>query len=282
VFALAVVLVMALAACGGGSDKSATEADAGSSATVTEDVEEIEVTGDADEAEADEDTSGGSVSIDNPYSFYKNSMVTMQSEGYEADQEVWSTSDTAGQVSETHSVSHIQFNGPMTAPEIKTVTTTETSGTTTESTSYFKDGYMYVESEGQKSKMAVDMSDLGASVGSMMDFTEGAIVDQSVTPVAGGTEIAFTIKGDALKDNIVSQMGLDALGEIDMTIDDVRITTVVNAAGQVISSSSEMSMSFNLGDMEIKSTTKNEMTNIKAGKSTIDFPTDLDSYTAIG
>jgi hypothetical protein len=278
-----IALIIALAACGNsGSDKGAgdTKADAASG---------FETGGNA----------GGEA-----YALYKSAADAMnQADGYEMDMQASMSMDANEQKSDTTTKDHIVMNDPSGKMEMKITSTTEGQGQKLEIVSYLKDDFLYTEIFDQKVKTPMNVSQLNSYANRAVDFAENAIIDENITDVDGGKQVSFTIKGEALSDIIKAQAGLSnvtqTLEDINFKFENVKITAIIGADGNLLESTTEATFSLessiqgNATDdamqgaegssgLAISATMKNVMSNIKIGKTTIDFPTDLDAYTEAG
>jgi hypothetical protein len=165
--------------------------------------------------------------------------------------------------------------------------TTDMLGASSETVTYFKDGYMYIEMDGERIKMELPMEDaLAQANNSAMVFDQSAIQKSSSKDTDGGKEIVFTVSGDALKDYIEQGTAgaLAGLNEgVDINYGDSIITAVIDKDINMVSLS--LSMSFDIAAVEEGESVTTEITidmfNISTDNITIDFPADLDSYEAI-
>ncbi|MDR1800360.1 MAG: hypothetical protein LBQ95_00730 [Lachnospiraceae bacterium] len=277
---MAVLLVMVfafsalLAGCKKGDD---TATDSTTEETVKEETTIDEGTTD-ETAEAETEADSAATSGD-AYSMYIAAAEAMQKvEGYEADMTTKSSSDFNGDVTESETTAHIIVKYSGDAIEMKSVSTTATSGINVETTMWLSDGMAYMESAGQKVKMSMDLSQITNSATNTVEFPKEAIINENVTDVDGGKKIEFTIKGEAMSEYAMSQMS--SLGSDSSKIDfsDSKITAVIDSKGNMTECTTETTFSMDLGDSEYKGTTITEMKNIKFGSVDIGLPTDLDSY----
>jgi hypothetical protein len=243
------------------------------------------------------------------YALYKSASDALSNaEGYTMDVNVdISTGEDGGLGAiDTTSISHIEVSDPTGNIGMKSVQTTEVAGESMESTVYVKDDAVYTEMLGTKIKMTMDIPQLLKQSNNMVDFAEDAIIDGGVSDVDGGKQITFTIKGDALAEYIDQQLGDitggvtgdpaqdeaageeaaegtdetagEAEGSSGMTFGDSTITALIGPDGNFVEYTTEMSFAMNFGGVETSMSQKATITNIKIGKITIDFPSDLDSY----
>lgn len=149
-------------------------------------------------------------------------------------------------------------------------------------TAYFKDGVYYMDSMGQKVKMAMSVADMmKQSNTEAFMFPESAVKESSVTDKDGGKEISFSLDGAALDDMLMQQMaGMDALLDLgaDLSIGDVSLRAVVDKDERLQS----MVLAYTL-EMGIEGQTANadcriSLTVVQYGGVTVEFPDDLDTY----
>jgi hypothetical protein len=252
------------------------------------------------------------------YALYKSASEALaDAEGYTMDvkADIGSGEDGGDEAINTSSTSHIEVSDPTGNIGMKSVQTTEYAGEAMETTVYVKDGAVYTAMLDTKIKMEMDIPQLLKQSNNMVDFPEDAIIDGSVADVDGGKQITFKIKGDALSEYINQQFGditggitddgaqdeaagEDATGEIlggadedatdevlggadgdsGITFEDSTITALIGPDGNFVEYTTEMSFAMNFGEIKTSMNQKSTVTNIKIGKVTIDFPSDLDTY----
>lgn len=154
--------------------------------------------------------------------------------------------------------------------------------------SYFKDGYMYMDSFGMKIKTPMDMEEAAAQANIMEDvkFAKEAVKDSKVEKTDDAVNVTFTIDGKVMQDMVETMMQsmLGSLGgeEAKIEIGDMTISYVISGDGvpknmKIIYPMSlevegeTMKMDYDM-DMEIVSVDSIEK---------IDFPADLDSYQEV-
>jgi hypothetical protein len=170
---------------------------------------------------------------------------------------------------------------------LMTIDMGEEFGGAMEATVFFKDGYLYQEMLGMKMRMPLSIEDLmdmaGIDTGANLLFAKEAIINSSVRDVAGGKELNFSLKGDALADVLDNMVGgmLEGMGlsGMQITFGDVQYSIIVGSDDlpkeeRIIFS---MEMSF-MGetviagyDMHFTDISYNSVTSI-------DFPSDLGDY----
>jgi hypothetical protein len=250
--------------------------------------------------------------------FDSASRALSASEGYSMDMTMSTITDTDGEKSETNATVQTIVSDPAGNIGVKTTQTADIQGQAMDSIVYIKDGNMYTDSLGQKFKMPIgDISQFIEQQTNLLDFPEDALIDGSVTDVDGGKEIKLTIKGDAISDYISQAAGgltsgiMDAAGaDEDVKLDegqpesdadanetvsgagledvfsgmefgDLRITARIDADGNFIEYTTEMSFGIDVEGYKTSMDQNTSVTNIKIGKVTIDYPDDLDSYPDI-
>jgi hypothetical protein len=161
--------------------------------------------------------------------------------------------------------------------------TADMFGAETETITYFKDGYMYMELAGERMKMALPLEDaLTQANTSAVIFEQDAIKKCTSQKVDNGTELTLTVSGDALKKYMeeTSQDALAGFGAgVSMELGDAIITAVIDNDGKMFSLS--MLMAYDIAASEDENATmaiKISMYNIVTGDLTIDFPAELADY----
>ena len=193
-------------------------------------------------------------------------VVTVETEEGEVSVEI-EMSGTIDQV--IHSETNIDMRMEM-------VTTVE--GESFTSLSYIRDGIMYVELFGEWTSMALPFEDIIAQTG-RVDFAEDSILNQQISETAAGTVLNFTISGSAMTDmanTIFGTLEAMGLGQMDMTIGDVTVYSIVDADGVLRSSVVEMDMVMEVEGITVVATmlTNSEVTRL--GNVVINFPDILD------
>ncbi len=149
---------------------------------------------------------------------------------------------------------------------------------------YYKGGVYYIEVSGQKMKMDMPIDKVleQANTGTL-DFPETAVTNQTLTDGKDGKELAFTLDGAALNDVMEKQLGSlkQLLGDkADMHIGTIDLKAIVDKDGMLKSTHMIFPVSMDLSGqkMEMNCDLTTDITQI--GGIKIEFPTDLDTYTA--
>ena len=145
--------------------------------------------------------------------------------------------------------------------------------------SYFRGDTLYTELFGNWTSMNVPIEYIMAQAG-FIDFDERSILTQRVTEAGALTELEFVISGEALA-NIVeptleSFEGM-GLGELSFSIDDVLVTAILEADGNLRTMVMYMPFSMGMMGMSIDATMTMEMSVVQVGGQTINFPAVLDT-----
>ncbi|MDR1043209.1 MAG: hypothetical protein LBL54_04820 [Clostridiales Family XIII bacterium] len=226
---------------------------------------------------------GDAVSNGEAYALYKSAVEALnQSGGYEADMVVTLRPADGGLAANADTKSHIKVNAPRGDVEMKRTQTVNAYGVKTESTLYIKDGALYTDAHGQKAKLAIDRNALASRANSIVDFPKGAIEYESMLDVYGGKQVFFTMKGSAVADYVRNQLnGLEHNGSAtnaDSSFKEGRITAIINPEGNLTECTMEVSFNMRMGESKAAVVQKSVVSNIKPGKTEIDFPADLGSY----
>jgi hypothetical protein len=265
----AIILVVALSACGAGGQGSGGASDA-------------------------EGESANSVGGD-AYALYTNAAEALQdADGYEMDMNIKMAMDIAGQSTSTDITSHFVINDPAGNIEMKSEQSMSVLGQDMDNTTYIKDGSLYTETLGQKIKMSMDDEMLKAQASNVVVFPEDAIIDEKIDDADGGKKISFTLKGEAMADFVKKQMaGAGDVEGVDMSFGDAEISALIDGDGKLVECTTTISLAMGAGtaaeetstdaaaadEEEFSTDMTISMNNIKIGKTAIDFPADLDTYT---
>jgi hypothetical protein len=144
---------------------------------------------------------------------------------------------------------------------------------------WYKDGYMYADAgSAGKGKQVMQFEDAFSQAGTLVNFPESAIKDQSSKEVADGTELTFNVGGSALKDyaaNALSQLGSDG-SNVDFA--DATIVVLISKDGSISAENFTMAFTIEAAGEELTANMTVNYTDIKFGAVKIEFPADLDSY----
>ncbi|MCL2337887.1 MAG: copper amine oxidase N-terminal domain-containing protein [Firmicutes bacterium] len=145
---------------------------------------------------------------------------------------------------------------------------------------YYKDGYLYVDAQDKKMKLAISNEDvIKQSDQVMLNLPENMIKDQSVN----GNTISLTIDKAAVKDSsgqiidqIVTSLGKSA--KVDINFTDISITATLDN-NQLSTVNTKYSAEITANGKTITVNIDTTMKITQVGNVTIEFPADLDSYT---
>ncbi|MCC8123673.1 MAG: hypothetical protein LIO58_09055 [Oscillospiraceae bacterium] len=151
---------------------------------------------------------------------------------------------------------------------------------------YYKDGYMYTESQGVKVKTSVPIEEAMSSASlEALDITESAIKSQEVTDVNGDTQVTFVLDGPALGsvvDEMVESM-TESLGSgSEVTLGDITYTALIGADGNIKNCVMDMAFDMSVAGETATATMSTSIEYTAFGDSvTIDVPADLDAYIEV-
>jgi hypothetical protein len=264
----AIILVVALSACETG----------GGGASDTKDKAANSVGGDA-------------------YALYTNAAEALQgADGYSMDMDIKMAMDIAGQSTSTDITSNFVVNDPAGNIEMRSEQSLSILGQDMVTTSYIKDGNLYSEALGQKMKMPMDAEALKAQASNVVVFPKDAIIDEKIDDADGGKKISYTLKGEAMSDFVKKQMAsVSEVEDLDISFGDAKISALVDGDGKMAECTITISFAMDMGAAAEETTTdaaaadaekfSTDMTinmkNIKIGKTAIEFPADLDTYTEL-
>ena len=216
------------------------------------------------------------------YEYYTNAQKAMTaSKGYTMDMKMEMKMSLAGQSMDIPIESKVIYSQKSEKQiEMKMTQKTSVMGQTMDSTVYYKDGFVYTETAGQKVKMATPMESLINGVSSP-EIEKDAIKDSSVEKVSGGTKIKLTIDGkslDSMVNQVLQSMAAAGASEDSMSFGDAKFSGVVDSDGMLSEMSMEMTYAIEIEGEKSEGNIKLTMKNIKFGDQTVDFPKDLDTY----
>lgn len=167
--------------------------------------------------------------------------------------------------------------------ELKAVMKTTGIGQSNAATTYYKDGFYYVDTAGQKAKMEMGIDDvMGRANFGVVTIPEEAVKEQSVEDAEGGKEIKLTLDGQKLMDegaNILGSMTDSMKSSSEkLTVGDLTLTALIDDSGNFKNSELSCPITATISGQEgkINLTMSIEVTQI--GDVTFEFPADLDSY----
>ena len=155
-----------------------------------------------------------------------------------------------------------------------------------EQNQYYRDGFLYTEGQGAKTKTALNMEDAikSANSASTGEISSDAVKEQSVTDKDGGKEVTLTLDGAKMKDQIGSAAGqLEQYGASvdDITMSDTKLVAVIDSDGNIKSNNMEFSMTTEVQGQEVTMDMKINMIVEQIGGVKVEFPSDLDTYTEV-
>jgi hypothetical protein len=115
------------------------------------------------------------------------------------------------------------------------------------------------------------------------DFPRDAVTYDNVLDVYGGKQVLLMVKGNALADYARNQ--LDGLYRSSFVADECsefkegKITAIIDSNGDLTEYTAEIAFDMEIGKSMIAVVQKSTVTNIRPGRSDIDFPSDLGSYS---
>ncbi len=147
---------------------------------------------------------------------------------------------------------------------------------------YFKDGFAYMDTSGQKMKIAMDLETAMKSASQyQVKFDESAIKTSSIKETADGKELNFEISGDALQSMLgdsISSIQSMAGGDAQITSDKLTYKMLVDKDGAPKSITVYADMSFSMAGETVKATIDMELEVTAIGGVAIEAPADLGSY----
>ena len=165
--------------------------------------------------------------------------------------------------------------------EMRVETVTETMDMEIPSTMYFRDGMMYMDMMGERTKFEIPFEEamqMANVDGFEFEFDESAIISHSVSANGDNRELEFVLDFGSVMDSLSGEVGsmMEMFGDMEGMFDDltVEMTVVIDADYQIVS----MMMAY---EMEIEGiTTKIEMisTVVQTGGVEITFPDNLDEF----
>jgi uncharacterized lipoprotein YehR (DUF1307 family) len=169
-----------------------------------------------------------------------------------------------------------------TAPmQLESTLETQIMGVDMSISMWFKDGYMYTEAMGQKSKSPMDEElALESSNASIASFDKKYLKKTTDKSVTGGTEYTFEIDGAALKELVAGATGSSGvdLNSADITWGDASVKVTIDKDGKMIGQEVIVSLDVEAYGQTIKMDLDMKITDIKTSGVEINYPADLDSY----
>lgn len=189
------------------------------------------------------------------------------------------------EISMTGSISQVMKDGVFS--EMSANLTMSMFGFTVPMEIYYKDGFQYQSSMGEKTKtpMSIEeaMEDSGASMSQIFTvFPEAAIKNQEVKDVDGGKELLFTLDSKLMNEQTDGQMNaLSGItgSETDELTGDVEMKVVLDKNNSPKSAYMFLTVDSEVEDGETTSVKcEITVTYTKIGGVKIEFPDDLDTY----
>lgn len=157
---------------------------------------------------------------------------------------------------------------------------------------YYRDGVMYMNSEGSKMKFqssvddAMEQAQLFTVQDAANSQTISAVESLTKTTAGGKTTYVLTCNTKAMRGMIDTVLGsmMEALPDLDelpldFSIDKAVVTQTVNAKGEPESMDMEIVMGMTVEDMTMQMELKMDMDITAFGDAVkVNFPADLDSY----
>ena len=159
--------------------------------------------------------------------------------------------------------------------------TTYMDGESMDSLVYFRDGVMYMNVDGDWIYMTVPLEDLMAQTG-VVSFPEDAIISQQAIGRGDDIELRFIISGDAMTNlaNVaLGGIGETGLADLDISIGNVNVTTVVDSDGVMRYMDMHLNMVMNIEGLSVTQSMAMRSEVVQLGGITINFPQDL--YNAV-
>jgi len=167
---------------------------------------------------------------------------------------------------------------------------TSTMGEEVEMTMYWVDGIMYMDMDGLRIKMDMDLEDALAQANmDIVDFTEESINEESIEEVEEGILVSFVLSGESMMEEIMAQMGLldglmgdlEELEGLELAIGDILVTALIDNDDNLL----EITMAFEM-DMSMMGETISivyaiHMEILEIGGVEIVLPDDLDEFEEV-
>ena len=204
------------------------------------------------------------------------------SDSYSAAMDTKMSMDVAGQKMDVTMVADMKQQNMGDNPKLEMDMATTSMGQEMEMKAYYKDGYYYMDSNGQKIKMKMDVADVMKQMGSAsLEIGKDAVKEQSVTDGQDGKELNMTLDGQKIMDQASGLMaGLDQYSAMadEMKMGDMSLNAVVGEDGNLKSTDIDFSITMTIQKQETTMDAKVTMDIEKIGGIKVEFPDDLDSY----
>jgi hypothetical protein len=151
---------------------------------------------------------------------------------------------------------------------------------------WYLDGYYYYDMMGMKFKQAMSTEEaLQQNNAKLLTFAEAAIKEQSLTEASnGGKQLSFLLDGKAMTDLVSGALSAAGTQDadasaMDIEMSDVTVTAAIDKDGNLTECAYKFTFTMDYGDSQMTAESDVSLSGIQYGNVTIDFPTDLDSYT---
>lgn len=226
-----------------------------------------------------------------PYTVYEEaSKKSSALESMELSSDMDMTLSATGQSMDISSTTTAKMSGINTDNMLADMDVTmETGGQSLTMKSYYKDGYYYTESAGQKIKYAMDIVEIQAQLESSAlktDLKKEDFKEISMEKKDNDHIITFNLSGDTMSSLVDSTLG--SLGnvlnstDLKMEIADIEGTATVNKDGYFSNMTMKMPITMTFQDQTMQMDMDISATYINPGKEvTVEIPDDLEGYQEI-
>jgi len=151
--------------------------------------------------------------------------------------------------------------------------------------SYFRGNTFYILSDtpGEGYKLSLSLEEVIQIAGTeIVAFDESAIINQEVTTLPNGTNLAFTLNSDTMSETVEAMsevlfvMFSGMLGDIDIEISDIDTHIVLNTHNEIESISMTLALDVESLGLSLQSNINTEILQI--GGVSIDFPDFLEDF----
>ncbi len=226
-----------------------------------------------------------------PYTVYEEaSKKSSALESMELNSDMDMTLSAAGQSMDISSSTKAKMSGVNSENMLADMDVTlETGGQSMTMKSYYKDGYYFTESGGQKIKYAMDLAQMQSQLESSAlktDLKKEDFKEISMEKKDKDYVITFNLSGEtmsSLVDSTLSSLG-DFLNSADlkMEIADIAGTATVNKDGYFSDMTMKMPLTITIQDQEMTMDMNLSATYVNPGKEvTVEIPDNLDDYLEI-
>ena len=235
---------------------------------------------------------GGNV---NPaaYDLYNGAVADLEASGnFTINTYSETDTDTGDGAAVDKTVSNLEFevctaaDGGIGMMEAETVTHNGMQHTLT---MYYKDGFYYMDNDGDKLRYAATGGGSMPTVAETITteerqnipvFTKDAVRGSSIDESNDLKNLTFTVRGDALAGMFSEGADANVTGNPDTKYDDAEVTAVIEANGDLSQTAFACTMHSVLNSMAVNKTIVNAGI-ISNDDASIDYPGDLSSYRAV-